>query len=77
MSGGNVCICPLTEANLGDGLADLAHVGRNGGSVCLGSDSNARISMLEEMRWLEYGQRLRTQSRGVVIGDEGRAGDAV
>ena len=61
--GGRVCVCPLTEANLGDGIPGLAHPE---GSVSLGSDSNARISMLEEARWLEYAQRLRTESRGVL-----------
>lgn len=76
-AGGNVCICPLTEANLGDGLADLPHVLRNGGRVCLGSDSNARICLLEEMRWLEYGQRLRTQSRGVFADAAGRLAPAL
>ena len=60
-SGGRVCLCPLTEANLGDGLIDIANVG----AVSLGTDSNARISMLEEMRWLEYGQRLRMRRRGL------------
>ncbi len=69
--GGAVCICPLTEANLGDGLADLEAVHRQG-SICLGSDSNARISMLEEMRWLEYGQRLRSETRGRLADAEGR-----
>jgi formimidoylglutamate deiminase len=64
-AGGAVCICPLTEANLGDGLADVPLMLERGGSICLGTDSNARISMLEEMRLLEYGQRLRTRSRGV------------
>ena len=68
--GGNVCLCPLTEANLGDGILDLApilpgHAGPAGG-LCLGTDSNARISMVEEMRWLEYGQRLVSRSRGVL-----------
>jgi formimidoylglutamate deiminase len=60
---GNVCICPLTEANLGDGLADLPAIGPD---VALGTDSNARISMLEEARWLEYGQRLAREKRGVL-----------
>ncbi len=68
--GGTVCVCPLTEANLGDGIADLPFVQERGGTVCLGSDSNSRISLLEEMRWLEYAQRLSTQSRGV-LWDEG------
>jgi formimidoylglutamate deiminase len=56
----------LTEANLGDGLPDLALPHRRGGRLSLGTDSNARISLLEEMRWLEYGQRLRGESRGVL-----------
>lgn len=64
--GGTVCLCPLTEGNLGDGIAALPHIHQLGGAVCLGSDSNARISMLEEMRWLEYVQRLATESRGVL-----------
>jgi len=70
--GGTVCICPLTEANLGDGIADVPFLQERGEAVCLGSDSNARISLLEEMRWLEYAQRLSTQSRGVLRDKEGR-----
>jgi formimidoylglutamate deiminase len=70
--GGTACLCPLTEANLGDGIANLRHLRDLGGAVCLGTDSNARISLLEEMRWLEYGQRLATQSRGVLRDDAGR-----
>ncbi len=68
--GGRVCVCPLTEANLGDGLPDLDRAHAAGGRLCLGTDSNARIAMLEEMRWLEYGQRLRGERRGAL-----RAGD--
>ncbi|HET9582013.1 MAG TPA: formimidoylglutamate deiminase [Gemmatimonadota bacterium] len=73
--GGNLCLCPLTEANLGDGILDLAPVaGAAPADLCLGTDSNARISMVEEMRWLEYGQRLATRSRGVLAerGDAAR-----
>jgi cytosine/adenosine deaminase-related metal-dependent hydrolase len=70
-AGGGVCLCPLTEANLGDGIADLPVMRRAGVLLSLGSDSNARISMLEEMRWLEYGQRLRTESRGVLADPRG------
>jgi formimidoylglutamate deiminase len=66
-AGGNICICPLTEANLGDGLANVPWMLRHDGRVCLGSDSNSRIDMAEEMRWLEYGQRLATLSRGVCV----------
>ena len=73
-AGGNVCICPLTEANLGDGLANVARIWRHEGRVCAGTDSNARISFLEELRWLEYGQRLARQTRGVCRDERGRVG---
>jgi formimidoylglutamate deiminase len=69
--GGNVCICPLTEANLGDGIADVPAIHGAGGHICLGTDSNARIAMTEEMRWLEYGQRLKAQQRGIVTDQNG------
>ncbi len=64
-AGGNVCICPLTEANLGDGIADLPAVKAARGHLCLGTDSNARLCFLEEARWLEYAQRLQREQRGV------------
>ncbi|MDX1502919.1 MAG: formimidoylglutamate deiminase [Thermoanaerobaculia bacterium] len=64
--GGRVCLCPLTEAALGDGWIDLEPALAAGAELCLGSDSNARISFAEEMRWLELGQRLRTRRRAVV-----------
>ena len=74
-AGGNVCLCPLTEANLGDGIADLPGIlAARGSQLCLGSDSNARISMLEEMRWTEYVQRLHRERRGVVVTGDGRIG---
>ena len=66
--GGHACICPLTEGNLGDGIPHLAD---HDPALCLGTDSNARIDMLEETRWLEYGQRVRVGQRGVLrTGDE-------
>ncbi len=71
-AGGTVCVCPLTEGNLGDGLPDLRPVHAAGGRLSLGTDSNARIGFFEEMRWLEYGQRLRTESRGVLTDDAGQ-----
>lgn len=70
-AGGRVCICPLTEANLGDGIPDTRSIIAAGGRVALGTDSNARISMLEEMRWLEYGQRLRGGMRGALVDETG------
>lgn len=73
-AGGRVSACPLTEANLGDGLPALEPVPDLLERLSLGSDSNARISMLEEVRWLEYGQRVRTERRGVLRDAEGMVG---
>jgi formimidoylglutamate deiminase len=69
--GGRVCVCPLTEANLGDGIPDLSAPHAVGGRLSLGTDSNARISAIEEMRWLEYGQRLRGELRGALTDSAG------
>ena len=71
-TGAHVCLCPLTEANLGDGIADVTGMRASGASICLGTDSNARISMIEEMRWCEYGQRLRDGRRGACVDRDGR-----
>ncbi len=68
--GGAVCICPTTEANLGDGIPDLPAMLGVGAPLCLGTDSNLRISMTEEMRWLEHAQRLRLGKRGVAVRSE-------
>jgi len=70
--GGNVCICPLTEGNLGDGIANLSQCG---GRISLGSDCNARIDLIEEMRWLEYVQRVQHVRRGM-LSTLGRPGHA-
>jgi formimidoylglutamate deiminase len=71
-AGGNVCVCPLTEGNLGDGIPRLAGLPEARRRLCLGTDSNARIAMLEEARWLEYGQRLAGERRGALADDDGR-----
>ncbi len=70
-AGGIVCLCPLTEGNLGDGIPSLARAHSAGGRMALGTDSNNRLAMLEEMRWLEYAQRLRTETRGALPGPDG------
>ena len=64
-SGAVVCVCPSTEANLGDGLFPLAEYLAHGGRLAIGSDSHISINPFEELRWLEYGQRLVTQTRNV------------
>jgi len=62
-AGVTAVLCPLTEAYLGDGLFDATAFLGAGGRVAIGSDSNVRIDAVEELRMLEYGQRLRLQRR--------------
>ena len=64
-SGAGVVLCPATEANLGDGLADLPRWLAAGVPLALGSDSNVTRSWAEELRWLDYGQRLLHRQRNV------------
>ena len=61
-------LCPITEANLGDGLFDAPSFLAAGGRLGVGSDSNVRISAADELRTLEYGQRLIRRQRNV-LGD--------
>jgi formimidoylglutamate deiminase len=60
-----VCLCPSTEANLGDGLFPLLSWLEQGGRIAIGSDSQITINPFEELRWLEYGQRLASRSRNI------------
>ena len=64
-SGATVALCPTTEANLGDGIFPLRAYLDAGGAWGIGSDSHISVSPVEELRWLEYGQRLVTRSRNV------------
>ena len=66
-SGATVAICPTTEANLGDGLFPLRAYLEAGGSWGIGSDSHISVSPVEELRWLEYGQRLNTRHRNIAV----------
>jgi formimidoylglutamate deiminase len=61
-----VCICPTTEANLGDGFAPIDRLCERGIGVCIGSDSNVRIDPLEELRELEGIARRLTLRRNVI-----------
>ena len=67
-SGATVAICPTTEANLGDGLFPLRAFLEAGGGWGIGSDSHVSVSPVEELRWLEYGQRLATRHRNIGVG---------
>jgi formimidoylglutamate deiminase len=65
-SGARVCVCPTTEANLGDGFCPAEEICERGIGICIGSDSNVRIDPLEELRELEGIARRRTGRRNVV-----------
>ncbi len=67
-------LCPITEANLGDGIFDAPAWRRAGGRFGVGSDSNVLISLAEELRTLEYGQRLRDRARAVIAEDDRSTG---
>lgn len=79
-------LCPITESSLGDGIFDGVNWSGAGGRFGIGSDSNIRISLTEELRTLEYAQRLRdrvraalatrAQSTGRVLWDAAAAGGA-
>jgi formimidoylglutamate deiminase len=64
-SGAVAGLCPTTEANLGDGFFPLPAFLGHGGAFGVGSDSNVSTSAIEELRWLEYGQRLLHRRRSV------------
>ena len=67
-------LCPTTEANLGDGLFPLEAYLEAGGRLGIGSDSHVSVSPVEELRWLEYGQRLAARRRNIAAPPEGSTG---
>ncbi|WP_029032956.1 formimidoylglutamate deiminase [Salinarimonas rosea] len=72
-SGAVAGLCPITEANLGDGVFPAAEVLGAGGRFGVGTDSNVEISAFGELRQLEYGQRLTRRARNVLAGEAGRS----
>lgn len=76
-SGATVAICPSTEANLGDGLFPLRAYLDAGGRWGIGSDSHISVSPVEELRWLEYGQRLLTRRRNIAVEGHGSVGETL
>jgi len=75
-SGAVAGLCPTTEANLGDGLFPLESFLAQGGVFGIGSDSHVSQSAVEELRWLEYGQRLQQQRRNIAVsGAQRNVGD--
>jgi formimidoylglutamate deiminase len=75
--GATVAICPTTEANLGDGLFPLRAFLAAGGRYGIGSDSHVSVSPVEELRWLEYGQRLVEQKRSRALLGPGSNAEAM
>ncbi|HSK73093.1 MAG TPA: formimidoylglutamate deiminase, partial [Pyrinomonadaceae bacterium] len=66
----NVVLCPSTEGNLGDGIFPLREFQLFGGNWSIGTDSHIGLNPLEELRILDYGQRLITHKRDTFIGEE-------
>ncbi|MDE1917191.1 MAG: formimidoylglutamate deiminase [Sphingomonadales bacterium] len=72
-SGAVAGLCPITEANLGDGVFPAAPFLDAGGRFGIGSDSNVLIDASEELRLLEYGQRLVSRARNVMARGAGQS----
>jgi formimidoylglutamate deiminase len=76
-SGAVAGLCPITESNLGDGPFNGPTYLNAGGAFGVGSDSNVNISLTEELRTLEYSQRLRDVARNVLVVGEGSVGSTI
>ncbi len=72
-SGAVAGLCPTTEANLGDGFFPATAYLARQGAFGIGSDSHISVSPIEELRWLEYGQRLASRRRNLLAGSEENA----
>ena len=64
-SGAHVVLCPGTEGNLGDGIFPLVGYAEAGGRWSIGTDSHISLNPLEDLRWLDYGQRLIHRRRNI------------
>ncbi|MBZ7924915.1 formimidoylglutamate deiminase [Ensifer adhaerens] len=70
-------LCPITEANLGDGTFNATVFGNAGGKFGIGSDSNVLIGIADELRQFEYSLRLQHRARNVLAEVEGSTGRAL
>lgn len=81
MSGAHVVLCPTTEGNLGDGIFSLRRFQEKGGKWSIGTDSHIGLNPFEELRVLDYGQRLISHKRNTFYsmteGDSGKYGIAM
>ena len=73
-SGAAAGLCPITESSLGDGIFNAPDYINAGGVFSIGSDSNVRISLAEELRTLEYSQRLKHRERAVLANEKQSCG---
>ena len=76
-SGAVAGLCPITEADLGDGLFPAVEYRAAGGAWGIGSDSNVAIDLADELRLFEYGQRLHHRARNVIADEGGSNGRAL
>jgi formiminoglutamate deiminase len=76
-SGAVAGLCPVTEANLGDGIFPAPPFVEAGGRFGIGTDSNVEIGITSELRMLEYGQRLAARARNVMAQSGGSTGRAL
>jgi len=74
LTGAIAGLCPITEANLGDGIFNGAAYLNGNGAFGIGTDSNVQIALAGELRLLEYSQRLRERARNVMVVGEGSVG---
>ncbi|MHC1943016.1 formimidoylglutamate deiminase [Bradyrhizobium sp. UFLA06-06] len=70
-SGAVAGLCPVTEASLGDGIFSAREFLAAGGRFGIGTDSNVQVGVADELRQLEYGQRLKHRERNVLSGRPG------
>ncbi|MBF0279020.1 MAG: formimidoylglutamate deiminase [SAR324 cluster bacterium] len=66
----SVGICPITEANLGDGIFPMKDFLSDDGNIAVGSDSHIRIDPFEELRWIEYSQRYQSGNRACLSNEK-------
>lgn len=76
-SGAVAGLCPITEGNLGDGIFNGSQYLASAGHFGVGSDSNIKISVSEELRQLEYSQRLQHKARNIMTSGENSTGDVL
>src|SRR5207253_3308772 len=69
-TGTTICVCPTTEADLGDGFVPAERIRHRSIPICIGSDSNVRIDPFEELRELEGIARRQTGRRGIFSTEE-------